>query len=78
MFWIEGILNFNRYILDADRINCWGIDDLGSEVAEFHGLYIRKFVDGIGTLNHLGIGGHETVYVSPYFQYFSVEYCCND
>ena len=75
MFWVEGVFNLDGDILDADGINGWRINDLGTKVTEFHRFDITKFVDGIGTLDNLGVGSHETVNISPYFQYIGIE-CC--
>ena len=68
MFGVEGILDLDRNILDADRIDGRRIDDLCTEVTKLHSLDIRQLVDGIGRLDDFGVGSHETVDVGPYFE----------
>ena len=78
MFRVEGILDLDGDILDTDGINRRGIDDLRTEVTEFHGLHIREFVDGIGGLDDFRIGGHEAINVCPYLEDICVKGCCDN
>ena len=54
------------------------MDDFCSEVAELHGLLVRQFIDGVCLLDDLGVGGHESVDIRPYFQHFGIEGCGKD
>ena len=78
MFWVEGVLYLDRYILDADGINGRRINHLRTEVTQFHRLYVREFVNGVGTLDHLRIGCHEAIHIGPNLKYLGIEYSSND
>ena len=75
---IEGILNLDGNILDADGIDGRWIDDFCTEVTKFHRLYVTEFVDGIGCLDDAWVGSHEAVNICPDFQNVCVERCCDD
>ena len=78
MFGVEGVLYFNRYILDADGIDGRRVNHLRTEVTQLHRLYVREFIDRISTLNHLRVSRHETVHIRPDLQDLSVERCRDD
>ena len=78
MFGIEGVLDLDRYIFYADGIDGRRIDDLRTKVTQLHRLYIREFVDGIGCLDDLRIGCHESVHIGPNLQHFGIQYSSDD
>ena len=65
---VEGILDPDGYVLDANGIDGGGIYHLGTEVAEFHGLGVGEFVDDVCRADDTGVSGHETVHIGPYLQ----------
>ena len=73
MLGVERVLYLYGNILDADGIDGRRVDNLGAEVAQFHRLYIAQFVDGVGRLDHLRVGGHESVHVGPDFQHVGIQ-----
>ena len=75
---IESILDADRDVLDTDRIDGRRIDDLRSKVAELHRLDVAQFVDGVSSLDHTGVGGHEAIHIGPYFKNLSVQVRCYD
>ena len=77
MLRIEGVLHLDRNIPDANGIYCWRVDDLGSEVTELHSLHITQFVDGVGGLYDMRVGGHESIHVGPNFQHLGIKCCGN-
>ena len=78
MLWVESVLDLDRYILDTNGINRWGIDDLGSEVAKLHSLDIRQLVDGVGSLDDLRVGCHKAVNIGPNLKYLGIQHSGND
>ena len=78
MFGVEGVLHPDGDILNAYRIDGRRIDDLRTEITQLHRLDIRQLVDGIGCLDYLWVGCHETVNVSPYLQHLSVQHGSDD
>ena len=78
MFRVEGVLHLDGNILDADGIDGRRVDDLCAEVTQLHSLYIRQFVDGIGRLDDLRVGGHEAVDVGPDLKYLGIHSSSND
>ena len=78
MLRIEGVLYLDRDVLDANRIDGWRIDNLGTEVAQLHGLDIAQLIDGIGCLDDTGVGRHKAIDVGPYLQDLRIEGCSND
>ena len=55
-----------------------GVDDLGTEVAKFHGLDERELVDDIGRIDDTRVGGHEAIDVGPDFEHVSIQGGSND
>ena len=78
MFRIEGVLNLDGDIFYADGIDGWRVDNLCTEVAQLHRLYVRKFVNGISALDDFGVGGHETIDIGPDLQHLSIQYGSKD
>ena len=78
MFRIKCVLYLDGDILDADGIDGWRINHLGSEVTELHGLHVREFIDGIGTLDDLRIGCHKTIHIRPDLQYLCIQHGSDD
>ena len=70
---MEGVLDVDGNVLAVDGIDGRGVDDLRAEVAEFRGLGVGEFVDGIGVGNDARVGGHEAVHVGPDFKSFGIE-----
>ena len=75
---VERVLDLDGDVLDADGVDGWRIDDLGAEVTELHGLYVRQLVDGVCRLDDAWVGSHEAVNVRPDLQHFGIERCGND
>ena len=78
MFGVESVLYLNRYILDTNGIDGRRIDNLGTEVTQFHGLNVREFVDGISRLDNLRVSCHKAIHVGPDLQYLCVQHGSND
>ena len=70
---IERVLHSDRYILHAHGIDGRRIDNLGTEVAKLHRLYITQLGDGVCSVNHPGVGSHESVDIRPYLKCLGVE-----
>ena len=70
---IERIFDLYRNILVVGREYCRGIDDLCSEVAQFHRLHECEVLDSIGIADDFRIGRHEAVDVGPDFEGVGVE-----
>ena len=75
---IECVLYAYRYILNANGVYRRRINYLCTKVAKLHSLDIAQFVDSVCCLDNSWIGGHEAVYICPYFEYISIECCRND
>ena len=75
---IECVLDENGDMLDAHGIDGGRIDHLGTEVAEFHGLYIAEFGDDVGRTDDARIGCHESIHVGPYLQHSGIQHSCYD
>ena len=75
---VEGILDPDGYVLDADGIDGGGIYHLGTKVAKLHGLGVGKFVDDIGRADDTRVGGHEAVHIGPYLQSRGIQSCRYD
>ena len=45
---------------------------------KFHGFHVAQLANGVGRLDHFGVGSHEAVHVGPDLQLFGVESCGND
>ena len=78
MFGVESVLDLNGNVFYADRVDGRRVDDLGAEVAQFHGLHVRQLVNGVSRLDDLRVGCHESVYVRPDFQHLGIQHCRND
>ena len=74
-FGAEGVLYKDRYVLYPHRVYGWWIYYLGSEVAQFHCLVVRQFVNGVGIRNNPRVGRHEAVHVGPNLERRGVERC---
>ena len=70
---IEGVAHQNGNVAHTHRKDGGGIDYLRSEVAQFGGFVVRKFVDREGSGDDAGIGGHEPVDIGPDFEHFGTE-----
>ena len=70
---VEGVAHQNGNVAHTHGEDGGGIDDLRSEVAQFGGFVVRKFVDREGSGDDAGIGGHETVDIGPDFEHFGTE-----
>ena len=78
MFWVEGVLHLDGDILHTDGVYRRRIDDLGTEVTQLHSLNIRELVDGVGRLDNLRVGCHESVHIGPNLQHLCIQSSCND
>ena len=75
---VECVLYTYRYILNANGVYRRRINHLCTKVAKLHSLDIAQFVDSVCSLDYSWIGGHEAVYIGPYFEYVGIECCRND
>jgi len=75
---IERVADKYRNILVINRIDRRRINNLRSEVTEFHGFSEGKLVDDVRRTDYLRIGRHEAIHISPYFQDGSIESRCQD
>ena len=75
---VEGVLDPDRNLLLAHRIQRRRIHHLGAEVTEFGGLLVSQFVNDVGSLDDAGIGRHEAIDIGPNLQYRGVQGRCQD
>ncbi len=78
MFGVEGILDLDGDVLNADGVDGRRVDYLGAEVTQLHGLDIRQLVNGVCRFDNTRVSCHEAVDVCPYLQYLCIEGCGND
>ena len=75
---IECVFYLDWDVFYTDRVYRWRIDNLCTKVTKLHGLRIRKFINGICTLDDARVSCHKAVNICPYLQDFSVEGCGKD
>ena len=77
-FGVEGILDPDRNLLQAHRIQRRRIHHLGAEVTEFGGFFVGQFVDDVRGLDDPRISRHEAIDIGPDLQYRRVQGRCQD
>ena len=75
---VEGVLDEDGDVLDADGIDGGRVDHLGAEVAELHRFDVTELRDDIGSGDDTRVGGHESIDVGPDLENAGIEGCCDD
>ena len=73
ILWVERVLNQNRDILDAHRVNRRWIHHLRTEVAQLRCLHIGQPFDGICRVNHPRVCRHEARHIRPNLQHLCIQ-----
>ena len=69
----ECVLNENRDIFEAHRVNRRRIDHLRTEVAKLRCLHIRKSLNRVCRIDDTWVGRHEAAHVCPNLQHISIQ-----
>ena len=75
---VECVLDKDRDVLDADRIDGGRINHLGSKVAELHRLNVCQLRYDVGRTDDARVGSHEAIHVGPYLQDTGIQCRSND